>query len=42
MMTTPSSPEELLYILQYRHQILLASRTSKNPGQFKDKNNRAG
>ncbi len=42
MMTTPSSPEELLYILQYRHQILLAARTSKKPGQFKDKNNRAG
>lgn len=42
MATTPSNPEELLYILQYRHQILLAARTSKKPGQFKDKNNRAG
>ena len=29
-------------ILQYRHQILLAARTSKKPSQFKDKNNRAG
>lgn len=42
MNTTPSNPEELLHILQYRHQILLAARTSKKPGQFKDKNNRAG
>lgn len=42
MSTTPSSPDELLHILQYRHQILLAARTSKKPGQFKDKNNRAG
>lgn len=42
MITTPSNPEELLNILQYRHQILLAARTSKKPGQFKDKNNRAG
>ena len=42
MATTPSNPEELLHILQYRHQILLAARTSKKPGQFKDKNNRAG
>ncbi|WP_348800566.1 Fic family protein [Flavobacterium adhaerens] len=42
MSTTPSNPEELLHILQYRHQILLGARTSKKPGQFKDKNNRAG
>ncbi|NDP21191.1 MAG: cell filamentation protein Fic [Paludibacter sp.] len=42
MSTTPSNPEELLNILQYRHQILLGARTSKEPGQFKDKNNRAG
>jgi len=42
MSTTPSNPQELLNILQYRHQILLAARTSKKPGQFKDKNNRAG
>jgi hypothetical protein len=42
MSTTPSNADELLNILQYRHQILLAARTSKKPGQFKDKNNRAG
>jgi Fic family protein len=42
MIITPSNPEELINILQYRHQILLTARTSKKPGQFKDKNNRAG
>jgi len=42
MSTTPSNPNELINILQYRHQILLGARTSKKPGQFKDKNNRAG
>ncbi|WP_228479046.1 hypothetical protein [Flavobacterium soyangense] len=41
MSTTPSNYDELLNILQYRHQILLGARTSKKPGQFKDKNNRA-
>ena len=42
MRITPSNPDELLHILQYRHQILLSARTSKKPGQLKDKNNRAG
>jgi fido (protein-threonine AMPylation protein) len=42
MNITPGKPEELLEILLYRHQILLSARTSKKPGQFKDKNNRAG
>ena len=42
MNTTPSNSDELINILQYRHQILLGARTSKKPGQFKDKNNRAG
>ncbi|MCX6251115.1 MAG: Fic family protein [Bacteroidetes bacterium] len=42
MKMVPGNANELLSILQYRHQILLGSRTSKNPGQFKDKNNRAG
>lgn len=42
MSVTPSNPDQLLNILRYRHQILLSARTSKNPGQFKDKNNRAG
>lgn len=42
MKITPYSPENFLEILQYRHQILLSARKDKNPGQFKDKNNRAG
>lgn len=42
MSSTPSNAEELLNLLSYRHQLLLAARTSKKLGQFKDKNNRAG
>lgn len=42
MRVTPASPDELLHILQYRHEVLLSARISKKPGQFKDKNNRAG
>lgn len=42
MKKTPTTAEELLDILLYRHQVLLNARKSKNPGQFKDKNNRAG
>lgn len=42
MSVTPQSPEEMMHILQYRHKILLSARVSKKPGQFKDKNNRAG
>ncbi|MDO9180859.1 MAG: Fic family protein [Bacteriovorax sp.] len=42
MNVTPSSPEEFINILQYRHRLLLEARISKMPGVFKDKNNRAG
>ena len=42
MNITPGKPSALPEILLYRHQVLLSARTSKNPGQFKDKNNRAG
>ncbi len=42
MSVTPKTPDELLEILLYRHKILLSTRTSKNPGKFKDKNNFAG
>jgi len=42
MSLTPASPEEMLEILLYRHQLLLKARISMKPGQFKDKNNRAG
>jgi Fic family protein len=42
MAVTPTSPDHFLTLLQDRHAILLSARTSKNPGEFKDKNNRAG
>jgi hypothetical protein len=42
MHIVPESPSALLDILLYRHKLLLSARTSKNPGHFKDKNNRAG
>lgn len=42
MAITPHSPTELLQLLRSRHATLLRARLSKKPGQFKDKNNRAG
>lgn len=42
MESTPSTPEEFLNILAFRHSILLRARVDKNPGLFKDKNNFAG
>lgn len=42
MNITPNSPEELLDMLLYRHKVLLSARQDKNPGKFKDVNNRAG
>jgi Fic family protein len=42
MSTTPSSTEEFIKILSYRHKILLNARPEKNPGLFKDRNNFAG
>jgi len=42
MSVTPSSPEELIYILHYRHKTLLKAREFMKPGQFKDQNNKAG
>lgn len=42
MNVVPTSSEEFISILQYRHQLLLEARKSKMPGGFKDKNNRAG
>ncbi len=42
MSVVPQSGDDLINILQYRHKILLEARQSKNPGVFKDKNNRAG
>ena len=42
MSIVPSSPDELIYLLQSRHAILLSARPEKSPGMFKMKNNRAG
>lgn len=42
MSITPDSSEELINILQRRHKILLSARTSKKPGEFKDRDNFAG
>jgi len=38
----PGSPDDLLKLLRERHAILLSARKTKNPGEFKDRNNRAG
>jgi Fic family protein len=42
MSETPASPDELLTLLQHRHELLLSGRPDKSPGLFKDKNNFAG
>jgi hypothetical protein len=42
MNIVPSNAEALLRILLYRHKVLMSARISKKPGEFKDKNNRAG
>ena len=42
MSVTPKTGEDFLHILLYRHNILLSARENKKPGQFKDKNIRAG
>lgn len=42
MSITPQSPDHFLALLRARHEVLLRARSRKNPGQFKDRNNRAG
>ncbi len=42
MKITPSTADELLEIMLYRHKILLNARPYKHPGIFKNTNNRAG
>lgn len=42
MAICPSNANDFLDIMRRRHAILLQSRTSKKPGEFKDRNNRAG
>lgn len=42
MSVCPTDADAFLNLMRRRHAILLQSRTSKKPGEFKDKNNRAG
>lgn len=42
MSIVPTDADHLLTLLRERHTILLRARVSKKPGEFKDKNNRAG
>ena len=42
MSVCPTNPDEFLSILRSRHAVLLHARKSKRPGEFKDRNNRAG
>lgn len=42
MKQVPSSANDLLELLQSRHLEILSARLDKNPGQFKERNNRAG
>lgn len=42
MSIVPTDTMKLLQLLRDRHAILLRARISKKPGEFKDKNNRAG
>ena len=42
MSRTPGDPDQFLKLLQERHAILLSARLSQKPGEFKNKNNRAG
>jgi hypothetical protein len=42
MSVCPTSSDQFLDLMRRRHAILLQSRTSKNPGEFKDRNNAVG
>ena len=42
MSLKPGNAEEMLQLLRDRHAALMSARVSKKPGEFKDKNNRAG
>jgi Fic family protein len=42
MAVRPATADEFLDLMRGRHAVLLQSRTSKKPGEFKDRNNRAG
>jgi hypothetical protein len=42
MSLCPSTADEFLGLMRDRHAVLLQSRKAKKPGEFKDRNNRAG
>ncbi len=42
MSIVPTTSDHLLKLLRDRHALLLSARKGKSPGEFKDKNNRAG
>lgn len=42
MKIIPKNDEELITLLKKRHAVLMGGRLGKNPGQFKEKPNRAG
>ena len=42
MSICPTSSDQFLDLMRKRHAVLLQLRTSKKPGEFKDRNNRAG
>lgn len=42
MKRVPTTAHELISLLKIRHQLLLAERPEKRPGEFKDKANQAG
>jgi hypothetical protein len=42
MATLPQTPDHFLQLLKERHAILIRARPQKKPGEFKDRNNRAG
>ncbi len=42
MSVCPATAAEFLDLMRNRHTVLLHARTSKKPGEFKDRNNRAG
>ena len=42
MSMQPKNAGDFLKLIKERHAVLLSARKSKNPGEFKDRNNRAG
>lgn len=42
MAICPATADEFLELMRRRHAVLLQSRISRKPGEFKDRNNRAG